>query len=39
MPRLINWELARNPINWISVFAMLSLVGFAITLITSEGDQ
>jgi len=29
MPKLINWELARNPYNWIIVFLMVGIFAFA----------
>ena len=31
--RLINWELAKNPANWIIVFLMLAFFVLAMSLI------
>lgn len=30
---LINWEIARNPLNWITVLVMVIIAGFAFDLI------
>lgn len=30
MPRLINWEMLANPLNWLVVFLMLAFAGLAI---------
>lgn len=31
----VNWELLKNPINWIIVFLMVAIAGFGIGLIYS----
>lgn len=33
MPKLINWELASNPYNWIIVFLMVAIFAFAWGLV------
>jgi hypothetical protein len=40
MPRLINLDLALNPINWILVWLMLAIAAFAITALMpySQGE-
>ena len=35
MPDLINWELLRNPVNWVIVILMLTFGAFALCLIMS----
>ncbi len=39
MPRLLNWELLRNPYNWIMVYAMLALAVLFITFINQEAGN
>jgi hypothetical protein len=36
MPQLINWELAKNPLNWIIVGLMLMIAVFALNFITGQ---
>ena len=31
----VNWELLKNPINWIIVFLMVAIAGFGVGLIYS----
>lgn len=33
MPKLINWELIGNPINWVIVALMLGIATFGIALV------
>lgn len=33
MPTLVNWELLREPINWIIVILMLLIFAFGLNLI------
>lgn len=33
MPELINWELLRNPINWIIVALMLAIGAVGLALV------
>lgn len=33
MPKFINWELAKNPYNWIVVILMVSIFAFAWGLV------
>ena len=37
MPELINWELLKNPVNWIIVALMLAIATFGLCLLMSEG--
>lgn len=37
MPQLINWELARNPLNWIIVGLMLMIAVFGLNFLTGQG--
>lgn len=32
----VNWELAKNPVNWIIVFLMIALAGVGIALIMQQ---
>lgn len=36
MPDLINWELVRNPINWVVVALMLAIAVFGLSLVMNE---
>jgi hypothetical protein len=36
LPQLINWELAKNPLNWIIVGLMLMIAVFALNFITAQ---
>jgi len=33
MPTLINWDLLKEPINWIIVFLMLAIAAFGLCLL------
>jgi hypothetical protein len=33
MPELVNWQLLKEPINWIIVFLMLAIATFGLSLI------
>lgn len=33
MPKLINWQLASNPYNWIVILLMVTIAAFAWGLI------
>jgi hypothetical protein len=33
MPDLVNWDLLRNPYNWIVVVLMLAIGAFALCLL------
>jgi hypothetical protein len=37
MPQLVNWELLRNPMNWVVVALMLAIAAFGLHLVMS-GD-
>ena len=36
MPQLINWELAKNPLNWIIVGLMLMIAVFGLNYLTGQ---
>lgn len=36
MPRLITWELIREPVNWAIVGLMLATAAFALNLLMRE---
>ena len=36
MPALINWELLRNPANWIVVALMLAIATFGLCLLLDD---
>lgn len=36
MPRIVNWDLVANPLNWITVFLMLTIAGIAIHIIATQ---
>ena len=38
MPQIINWELIKNPLNWVIVALMLSIAVFGLNLIAGEGS-
>jgi hypothetical protein len=38
MPQLINWELIKNPLNWIIVALMLAIAAFGLHLIMEGGN-
>lgn len=35
MPKLVNWELMSNPVNWVVVALMLAIATFGIALIAA----
>lgn len=35
MPQLVNWELLKQPVNWVIVALMLATFVFAVNLIMS----
>jgi hypothetical protein len=37
MPAIVNWELLKNPFNWIVVALMLAIATFALCLILDDG--
>lgn len=37
MPKLINWELIANPLNWIIVALMLGIATFGLALLVQQG--
>jgi hypothetical protein len=39
MPQLINWELAKNPINWIIVGLMLMIAVFGLNLVMGQAQS
>jgi hypothetical protein len=39
MPRLINWELALNPVNWIIVALMLAIAAMAVTALFPNSEM
>jgi hypothetical protein len=34
--RIINWELASNPLNWVIAFLMVFIAGLAIHFVTEH---
>jgi hypothetical protein len=34
--KIINWELAKNPLNWVIVFLMVFIAGLAIHFVTEH---
>lgn len=38
MPQLINWELLRQPYNWVIVFVMCVMALAFLTLVFPEAD-
>jgi len=38
MPQLINWDIIKNPINWVIVGLMLYIAVFGLNLIVSAGN-
>ncbi|AAR99753.1 vertex membrane protein [Enterobacteria phage PRDscarlet] len=33
---MVNWELLKNPINWLIVILMLTIAGMAATLVCNH---
>lgn len=33
MPKLINWPLLKNPLNWVIVILMVLIAGFGIDIL------
>ena len=38
MPQLINWEILKNPINWVIVWLMLTIATAGLCLVMG-GDE
>jgi hypothetical protein len=38
MPQIINWDLIREPINWVIVALMLAIAVFGLNLIVNSGS-
>lgn len=38
MPDLINWELIKNPLNWVIVALMLAIAVFGLNLIVGSAN-
>ena len=38
MPQLVNWELIKNPVNWIIVALMLGIAAFGLCLVMQGGN-
>lgn len=36
MPQLVNWELLKNPVNWIIVALMLAIATFGLCLLMGD---
>ena len=39
MPQLINWELVRNPYNWVVLFLMTVFAMIALALLFPQLDE
>jgi hypothetical protein len=39
MPRLINWSLMANPVNWAIVWLMIGTFGLAIHVLAKGGPS
>ena len=39
MPQLINWDIIKNPVNWVIVGLMLAIAVFGANLIMGEGQN
>jgi hypothetical protein len=39
MPQLINWELIKNPVNWVIVGLMLAIAVFGLNLVLAPGQS
>ncbi len=39
MPKLVNWELLKQPINWVIVVLMLLIGVFGLKLVMSASAQ
>ena len=38
MPQLINWDIIKNPINWVIVALMLYIAVFGLNLVINAGS-
>jgi hypothetical protein len=38
MPQLINWDIIKNPVNWVIVGLMLYIAVFGLNLVMGEGS-
>ena len=39
MPKLINWEIIANPLNWVIVGLMLAIAVFGLNLVMGESSS
>jgi hypothetical protein len=39
MPQLINWDIAKNPLNWVIVGLMLMIAVFGLNLIMGQAQS
>lgn len=39
MPQLINWEIIKNPLNWVIVGLMLYIAVFGLNLVMGQGES
>jgi hypothetical protein len=39
MPKLINWELISNPVNWVIVALMLAIATFGLSLVLNDQNN
>lgn len=39
MPKLINWELLKHPLNWVIVFLMCVFALIALSLVFPEATE
>lgn len=39
MPQLINWDLIKNPVNWVIIGLMLAIATFGLALIVPDATQ
>jgi hypothetical protein len=39
MPDLINWEILKNPLNWVIVALMLAIAVFGLNLIMNQAGS
>ena len=36
MPQLVNWDLLREPVNWVIVALMLAIAAFGLCLLLGD---
>jgi hypothetical protein len=39
MPRIVNWDLLREPVNWVVVALMLAIAVFGLNLIMAPAGS